>query len=133
MARKKRPEEHVNHESWAIPYGDLITLLLAFFVVMYAVSSVSAGKYRVLSDSMISAFQGTPQVMQPIQIGDSLPTGTVQSGSSSTLPYGVSDPKTMHLPRGVLEQVIEQSVEMIREMDDIQSQANAMEGLGGEN
>lgn len=122
MARKKRPEEHVNHEAWAIPYGDLITLLLAFFVVMYAVSSVNAGKYRVLSDSMVAAFRGTPKMMRPIQIGDSLPTGTVQSGQSSTLPYGVSDPTTMHLPRGVLEQIIEESIELIEETEASQTE-----------
>src|SRR5580698_9878459 len=68
--RKRRHEEHVNHESWAIPYGDLITLLLAFFVVMYAISSVNAGKYRVLSDSLFAAFRGTPRTLEPIQVGD---------------------------------------------------------------
>src|SRR5215475_11068013 len=68
--RKRRHEEHVNHEGWAIPYGDLITLLLAFFVVMYAISSVNAGKYRVLSDSLFAAFRGTPRTMQPIQVGE---------------------------------------------------------------
>ena len=47
MARRKRHEEHENHERWAIPYGDLVTLLLAFFVVMYSISQVSEGKYRV--------------------------------------------------------------------------------------
>ena len=56
MARRKPHEDHINHEAWAIPYGDLITLLLAFFVVMYAVSSVNQGKYRVLSDSLNAAF-----------------------------------------------------------------------------
>src|SRR3569623_887162 len=50
---RHKHEEHANHEAWAIPYGDLITLLLAFFVVMYAISSVNEGKYRVLSDSMV--------------------------------------------------------------------------------
>jgi len=40
MARKKKPEEHVNHERWLVSYADFITLLFAFFVVMYAVSSV---------------------------------------------------------------------------------------------
>src|SRR5277367_5969017 len=58
--RIRRHEDHTNHEAWAIPYGDLVTLLLAFFVVMYAISSVNAGKYRVLSDSLSSAFKGTP-------------------------------------------------------------------------
>ena len=52
MARKHKHEDHVNHEAWAIPYGDLITLLLAFFVVMYAISSINEGKFRVLSDSL---------------------------------------------------------------------------------
>lgn len=68
--RRKKHEEHGNHEAWAIPYGDLMTLLLAFFVVMYAISSVNAGKYRVLSDSLFAAFRGTPRSMQPIQVGE---------------------------------------------------------------
>ena len=72
MGRKKHHEEHVNHEAWAIPYGDLITLLLAFFVVMYAVSSVNEGKYRVLAESMQSAFQGPTRTMQPVQIGEQI-------------------------------------------------------------
>jgi chemotaxis protein MotB len=67
MARRKRHEEHDNHEAWAIPYGDLVTLLLAFFVVMYAMSSVNEGKYRVLSDSLNEAFSGAPHSAQPLQ------------------------------------------------------------------
>lgn len=69
MARKKHKEDHVNHEAWAIPYGDLVTLLLAFFVVMYAVSSVNEGKYRALSDSLVAAFRGAPRTMEPVQVG----------------------------------------------------------------
>jgi chemotaxis protein MotB len=67
--RRKKPEEHRSHEAWAIPYGDLVTLLLAFFVVMYAISSVNEGKYRVLSDSLVSAFRGTPRTLEPVQVG----------------------------------------------------------------
>ena len=68
--RHKKHEEPANHEAWAIPYGDLITLLLAFFVVMYAMSSVNEGKYRVLSDSLVAAFQGAPKTLLPIQVGE---------------------------------------------------------------
>ena len=68
--RTRRQEEHTNHEAWAIPYADLLTLLLAFFVVMYAISSVNEGKYRVLSDSLFAAFRGTPRTMQPVQAGE---------------------------------------------------------------
>ena len=72
MSRRRRHkhEEHVNHEAWAIPYGDLVTLLLAFFVVMYAVSSLNEGKYRVLSDSLFAAFRGSPRTLEPVQIGE---------------------------------------------------------------
>jgi chemotaxis protein MotB len=80
--RIRRHEEHTNHEAWAIPYGDLVTLLLAFFVVMYAISSVNAGKYRVLSDSLFAAFRGTPRTMEPIQVGE-------QSGSGSEVESAV--------------------------------------------
>jgi chemotaxis protein MotB len=68
--RHHQHEEHTNHEAWAIPYGDLVTLLLAFFVVMYAMSSVNEGKYRVLSDSLVAAFRGSPRTLQPIQVGE---------------------------------------------------------------
>ena len=70
MARKHKHEEHQNHEAWAIPYGDLVTLLLAFFVVMYAISSVNEGKFRVLSDSLQAAFRGAPKSLDPVQVGE---------------------------------------------------------------
>ena len=60
MARRKREEEHENHERWLVSYADFITLLFAFFVVMYALSSINEGKYRVLSDSLTSAFRNVP-------------------------------------------------------------------------
>ncbi len=78
MARKKPQEDHLNHEAWAIPYGDLITLLLAFFVVMYSISSVNEGKFRVLSDALIVAFHGVPKTLSPVQLGS-----VRQRGSSS--------------------------------------------------
>jgi flagellar motor component MotA len=60
MARRKSEEEHDNHERWLVSYADFITLLFAFFVVMYALSSVNEGKYRILSNSMVSAFRNIP-------------------------------------------------------------------------
>jgi chemotaxis protein MotB len=74
MARRKRHEEHDNHEAWAIPYGDLVTLLLAFFVVMYAMSSVNEGKYRVLSDSLSEAFNGKPRTQKTPSVSEQQPS-----------------------------------------------------------
>jgi chemotaxis protein MotB len=56
--RKKPVEEETRHAAWAIPYGDLVTLLFAFFVVLYAVSSVNEGKYRALSSTLFTEFNG---------------------------------------------------------------------------
>ena len=70
MARRRYTEDTQNHDSWAIPYGDLVTLLLAFFVVMYSISSVNEGKYRVVSDSLNAAFRGVPTTVAPIQVGE---------------------------------------------------------------
>lgn len=69
MARRKRQEEHENHERWLVSYADFITLLFAFFVVMYSVSSVNEGKYKVLSETLEGVFQATQRTIKPIQIG----------------------------------------------------------------
>lgn len=71
MAHRPRHqhEDHLNHEAWAIPYADLLTLLLAFFVVMYAISSINEGKYRVVADSLSAAFGGPPRSIKPVQAG----------------------------------------------------------------
>ncbi len=68
MRRKKKPEEPENHERWLVSYADFITLLFAFFVVMYAISSLNEGKYRVLSDSLVTAFKNTPSSAMPAHL-----------------------------------------------------------------
>ncbi|MCP3851128.1 MAG: flagellar motor protein MotD [Gammaproteobacteria bacterium] len=70
--RRKKHEEHVNLERWLVSYADFITLLFAFFVVMYAISSVNEGKYRVLSDSLNEVFQSKPTSPTPIQFDHAL-------------------------------------------------------------
>jgi len=70
MARKRKQVEPENHERWLVSYADFITLLFAFFVVMYSMSSVNEGKYRVLSASMTAAFSQTTRSLAPIQTGE---------------------------------------------------------------
>ncbi len=80
MARKRYQDEREsdNHDRWLVSYADFITLLFAFFVVMYALSSVNEGKYRVLSNSLVTAF------------------GRVQ-----TAPIKGEPPASLSLPRGL--------------------------------
>src|SRR5579864_2945873 len=57
MSRKKRHEEHINHERWLVSYADFITLLFAFFVVLYSSSQVDKRKVGKLSLAIQVAFQ----------------------------------------------------------------------------
>jgi chemotaxis protein MotB len=135
MARKHKHEDHLNHEAWAIPYGDLVTLLLAFFVVMYAVSSVNEGKYRVLSDSLVAAFRGTPRTLTPVQVGDK------QKGAGgSDIKMNVTQKMLHGQPRSMLtaiplkkpasEPLSKQAVDAAKELRAVADQVeNAMEDL----
>lgn len=66
MARKKYEEEPDHRDRWLVSYADFITLLFAFFVVMYAISSLNEGKYRVLSNALTGAF-GRVMIQTPKQ------------------------------------------------------------------
>ena len=67
MARRHYEEEHDNHERWLVSYADFITLLFAFFVVMYAISSVNEQKYREFSQSVMAAFTNTSPQVSPVR------------------------------------------------------------------
>lgn len=75
MARNRRRQRQNHHqesdnaERWLISYADFITLLFAFFVVMYSISTVNNGKYRVMADSIVEAFNDPNKSLQPVQLG----------------------------------------------------------------
>ena len=68
MRRRRRiAYDHDNHDRWLISYADFITLLFAFFVVMYAISAVSESKYRLLAGSLGAAFGSRATEVTPPQ------------------------------------------------------------------
>ena len=103
MSKKKHAESHENHERWLVSYADFITLLFAFFVVMYSVSSVNEGKFRVLSESMMTAFRSpTPNSMKPIQLGGMVGTPSPQAVGQPNMNPGVA-PDLRPLPTAVFQ------------------------------
>jgi chemotaxis protein MotB len=70
--KRKQEEEHNNNERWLLTYADLITLLMIFFVIMYAMSNVDAKKYRQLSDTLKESFGA--QTFTNSQDGSSIDT-----------------------------------------------------------
>lgn len=67
--RKKKPQGHGNAERYLLTYSDMITLLMMFFIIMYAASNVDAVKYKEISDSLKIAFSGGQTI---IGSGDSM-------------------------------------------------------------
>src|SRR5713226_6250498 len=59
MSRKEHAA-HANHERWLVSYADFITLLFAFFVVMFATAQTDKSKAQQVSDSVKKALAGQP-------------------------------------------------------------------------
>ncbi|MCB5187981.1 flagellar motor protein MotD [Methylobacillus caricis] len=85
--RRKFEEEPENHDRWLVSYADFITLLFAFFVVMYGISSVNEGKYKELTSALGTAFSGTSStngtsIEQPTDNDSKGPADQVSSQTS---------------------------------------------------
>ncbi len=61
MARRTKRYEHDNRDRWLISYADFVTLLFAFFVVMYSISSVNEEKYKSFGEALNTAFNKESQ------------------------------------------------------------------------
>lgn len=88
--RRTHPSFESGHSTgnnrWMVSYADFLTLLFAFFVVMYAVSSVNEGKYRVLSSTLVEAFRN-----ENLQVVDAEEAGAAIADGAQRLGPGVLD------------------------------------------
>jgi len=91
VARKKKHPEHVSHERWLVSYADFITLLFAFFVVMFAVSQVDSKKLGRFVESVNVAFQ--VQGLFPNSSG--VPIGGGISGNAAVPPVVTPRPSVL--------------------------------------
>ncbi len=133
--RRRQHEEPENLERWLVSYADFITLLFAFFVVLYAISSVNEGKYRVLSSSLVEAFDTIPRSIKPVQVGeinrikrDSLiDNAGLPEHDSPADEYGNEDPSRLNLAAMAdeIEQAMRDLIE--REMINVRRSDNWLE------
>lgn len=100
MARRLPPTDDSRQDRWVISYADFITLLLAFFIVLYAISSVNEEKYRSLSEALSGVFDGTgspPSARKQSSVAD-LPIGTSLLPDAPVIAIDAPDPdKTRQL------------------------------------
>ncbi len=112
MRQRQRHPEQPNHERWLVSYADFITLLFAFFVVMYAMSQVDVKKLGRLSKAMQSAFDTRvfDAGSQKLDISEGMSEGVAQQKimepmSPLVTPSGATFDK---LQRKVEEKLIQQ-------------------------
>ena len=105
----RRREDHDHLDRWMVSYADFITLLFAFFVVMYAISSVNEGKYRVLSESLGSAFRA----VEPVP-GAKPGTAPAAPAQSSPLPSALKQQHTERM-KGLAEDILDAMAPLVKQ------------------
>jgi len=122
--RKKKAEgEHDNHERWAVSYADMMTVLLALFIVLYAISAVDNTKYEELRESLARGF-GQRVVASPV-VGSSGPLSGLESfqiapdftGLAGDLPAEI-DPEVELSPEAI---TFLEAAKEYEQLSDIQS------------
>ncbi len=133
MSRKKHAESHENHERWLVSYADFITLLFAFFVVMYAVSSVNEGKFRVLANSMMVAFRSVdPNSSKPVQLGGMIGSPAQQAVGQASASPNVS-PDLRPLPASMIQRAPRIMVTMVKSNQTVSDTNGGAKSNGGAN
>ncbi len=105
MKRRKKTKPHLNHERWLVSYADFITLLFAFFVVLYSAAQVDRKKIAELAEAIQAAFapgETPPTSSVPILVR----VQTVDPPSLPTLPPGAPEGEDMTSLRKDLEQTL---------------------------
>ncbi|SNZ04020.1 chemotaxis protein MotB [Terribacillus aidingensis] len=106
MSRKRKHKKHEEHvdESWLLPYADLLTLLLALFIVLFATSSIDAQKFNKISDSFSSVLHGGEGLLES---NTSMTSGN-ETSSTVTDPINEEEKKEETIEAAVTPEVSEE-------------------------
>lgn len=109
LKRKKKHEEHVD-ESWLIPYADILTLLLALFIVLFAASEVNSQKFQEISQSFNKELQGGTGILE-----NQAPVET-PGDTSKLADVGEDEPGKDEVPKTAEEISLEQDFKELGEV-----------------
>ncbi|WP_338753334.1 flagellar motor protein MotB [Bacillus sp. FJAT-52991] len=109
--RRKKPESDHIDESWLLPYSDLLTLLVALFIVLFAMSSVDAQKFQQVSQAFNDVFKGGNGVMD---YPNTMPSETMddadnQSTEEQLSGLGKKDQKELSEMQEKMDEYIEEN------------------------
>ncbi|HWR41808.1 flagellar motor protein MotB [Sporomusa sp.] len=125
MSRKKK-EHHEEHadETWLIPYSDLLTLLLALFIVLFASAQVDQKKFDQIAASFNVAFNGSPALLESPK--------PPQPETSQANPPAPQIPAVMTAMNGINEKAYMQETAQLIELKKMLDKYIADNGLGGD-
>src|SRR5437899_618983 len=106
MKRRRRIERRPSHERWLVSYADFITLLFAFFVVMYSAAQLDKRRAGQLATAIQTAFQQYGSLPpRPADVG-----GLAAHGVPSNLPIGNTEPNDFNLLRKQVEEALAEEI-----------------------
>ncbi len=112
MSKKKHPE-HVNHERWLVSYADFITLLFAFFVVLFASGQADRKKQVQLRHAMEQAFEHNG-IFQPHSKTPPLSDDAASPASGETVPITLPLPSQRADDEARIQKAIQQAMSLQR-------------------
>ncbi|WP_232697703.1 flagellar motor protein MotB [Brevibacillus daliensis] len=122
--RKKKHDEHID-ESWLIPYADILTLLLALFIVLFASSSVDSQKFQQMMNSFNSALTGGVGVLDmPSPVDPVNPVSTSPIGGNADIQ--LVEKKKYEQQMNFLQET--EKLEQLKQQLDIYLEENSLTG-----
>src|SRR5689334_19603881 len=105
-------EEHVNHEAWVIPYADLLTLLMAMFIALFAMSTVDTSKFKALAIGFNEALSGPSMDTGVFAKNGSSPVGTGGAGADTNQKGGIVGPDVQPKSNSMLAKLADQNASL---------------------
>jgi len=99
MSRRKVQRGHANHDRWLVSYADFITLMFAFFVVMFASSQADRSKVKRVSESVTKALEDGPASRMQAAVAEML--GAKPQPKVLTTPVSMKQPAKGPAPTGI--------------------------------
>lgn len=112
--KKKRVDEHMS-EAWLIPYADILTLLLALFIILFSMSSINAQKFILLSRAFNQMFNGGTGLLQynsPVSTGNTSGQIAKSPDNKKTNQYQAVNPNTGNANQQNIEKLQQQQEQL---------------------
>ncbi|MCR8660432.1 flagellar motor protein MotB [Paenibacillus endoradicis] len=121
MSKKRRHEDHEEHidESWLIPYADLMTLLLALFIVLYSMNAVDTKKFEDLSNAFSLALSSGQGIMDMPSVIEKGPDADQENGGSKDDNDSIAEKEEQLTEKEVQELLDKSQVELSKLKEEL--------------